>query len=114
MTKERIFSKKIIDTLLDYYYDNHVQNIQIKIEEESNGYWILFSGSTSEIPQDLNELVAGLDTPRDSSLETYYEELLGEAHYEQIASSNLGSLIDESEISYAAPFFTIKVFRQTK
>lgn len=69
-------------------------------------------GQTKDEPEGVLNLLELLNTPRDLSIESYYDELLGITHHEEEDYHLLGLMIDEAEINFDSPIFDIKVFRK--
>lgn len=110
--QERDKAKRIIDELLTYFFSNEVEDIRIGLDFTTEGFYIEIQGKTEVEPADILDLLDLLNTPRDSSLESYYDELLGATHHEEEDYHLLGLMIDEAEIIYDAPLLDIKVFRK--
>lgn len=110
--QERDKAKRIIDELLTYFFSNAIEEIQIKMDFTADGFTIDMQGNTDQEPENLLHLLELLNTPRDLSIEGYYDELLGITHHEEEDYHLLGLMIDEAEISFDAPHFEIKVFRK--
>lgn len=110
--QEREKAKRIVDELLTYFFSNNIEEIRIAMDFTSEGFYIDMQGKTEEEPENLLHLLDLLNTPRDLSIEGYYDELLGITHHEEEDYHLLGLMIDEAEISFDTPVFDIKVFRK--
>ncbi|MGX7148891.1 hypothetical protein [Enterococcus ureasiticus] len=110
--QERDKSKRIIDELLTYFFSNDIEEIRIGVDFTPEGFSIEIKGKTEEEPKNVLHLLELLNTPRDLSIESYYDELLGITHHEEEDYHLLGLMIDEAEITFDAPVFEIKVFRK--
>lgn len=110
--QERDKAKRIIDELLTYFFSNEIEDIRIGLDFTSEGFYIEIQGKIEEEPEDVLHLLDLLNTPRDLSIESYYDELLGATHHEEEDYHLLGLMIDEAEISFDAPTFDVKVFRK--
>lgn len=110
--QERDKAKRIVDELLTYFFSNDIEEIQIGLDFTSEGFSIKIQGKTEDEPKNVLHLLELLNTPRDLSIESYYDELLGITHHEEEDYHLLGLMIDEAEISFDAPIFEIKVFRK--
>lgn len=110
--QERDKAKRIVDELLTYFFSNDINEIRIGVDFTSEGFTIDMQGKTEEEPENVLHLLELLNTPRDLSIESYYDELLGITHHEEEDYHLLGLMIDEAEISFDAPIFEIKVFRK--
>ncbi|MBM7688706.1 hypothetical protein BCR24_08770 [Enterococcus ureilyticus] len=110
--QERDKAKRIIDELLTYFFSNDIEEIRIGVDFTLEGFYISIQGKTEQEPDNLLYLLELLNTPRDLSIESYYDELLGITHHEEEDYHLLGLMIDEAEISFDAPLFEIKVFRK--
>ncbi|MBO0423011.1 hypothetical protein [Enterococcus plantarum] len=110
--QERDKAKRIIDELLTYFFSNDIEEIRISVNFTSEGFSIAIQGNTEEEPENVLHLLDLLNTPRDLSIESYYDELLGITHHEEEDYHLLGLMIDDAEIIFDAPIFEIKVFRK--
>ncbi|MEI5992604.1 hypothetical protein [Candidatus Enterococcus mansonii] len=110
--QERDKAKRIIDELLTYFFSNDISEIKIELDFTAEGFSIEMQGYTEEEPENVMHLLELLNTPRDLSIEGYYDELLGITHHEEEDYHLLGLMIDEAEISFDSPTFDIKVFRK--
>ncbi|OJG68805.1 hypothetical protein RV09_GL000204 [Enterococcus moraviensis] len=97
---------------MTYFFSNDIKEIRIGVDFTSEGFTIDMQGKTEEEPENVLHLLELLNTPRDLSIESYYDELLGITHHEEEDYHLLGLMIDEAEISFDAPIFEIKVFRK--
>ncbi|MGM0217240.1 hypothetical protein [Enterococcus sp. AZ126] len=109
---ERDKAKRIVDELLTYFFSNDIVEIQIDVDFTPKGFSIKIRGKTAKEPENVLHLLELLNTPRDLSIESYYDELLGITHHEEEDYHLLGLMIDEAEISFDSPIFEIKVFRK--
>lgn len=109
---EKQQAKKIANELLDYFFLNSINEIKIAVDFTAEGLYIEIQGETNEQPADLEAFIAGLNAPRDLTLEEYSEQLMGSAHHDEGDYHLLGVMIDDSEIMYDAPVFDVKVFRK--
>ncbi|MBO0469298.1 hypothetical protein JZO66_01980 [Enterococcus sp. DIV0242_7C1] len=110
--QEREKAKRIIDELLTYFFSNDIEDIRIGLDFTSEGFYIEMQGQTKDEPEGVLNLLELLNTPRDLSIESYYDELLGITHHEEEDYHLLGLMIDEAEINFDSPIFDIKVFRK--
>jgi hypothetical protein len=110
--QEREKVKRIIDELLSYFFSNNIEDIRIGLDFTPEGFYIEMQGQTKEEPEGVLHLLELLNTPRDLSIESYYDELLGVTHHEEEDYHLLGLMIDEAEINFDSPIFDIKVFRK--
>ncbi|ELS0478115.1 hypothetical protein R4Y59_002731 [Enterococcus faecalis] len=110
--KETNKAKRIIDELLTYFFLNDIEKICINIDITPQGLFINMQGETKEKPKNLIRFLKLLNSPRDLSIENYYDELLGLNHHEEEDYHLLGLMIDEAEICFDAPVFSIKIFRK--
>ncbi|MBO0439075.1 hypothetical protein [Candidatus Enterococcus ikei] len=110
--QERDKAKRIVDELLTYFFSNDIEEIRISVDFTPEGFYIEIQGKTDDEPENVLHLLDLLNTPRDLSIESYYDELLGITHHEEEDYHLLGLMIDEAEISFDASIFTIKVFRK--
>ncbi|WP_086313181.1 hypothetical protein A5821_000728 [Enterococcus sp. 7F3_DIV0205] len=110
--QERDKAKRIVDELLTYFFSNGIEKIRIDVDFTSEGFYINIHGKTDKEPNNVLHLLELLNTPRDLSIESYYDELLGITHHEEEDYHLLGLMIDEAEISFVSPDFEIKVFRK--
>ncbi|EOL44291.1 hypothetical protein [Enterococcus caccae] len=110
--QERDKAKRIVDELLTYFFSNDIEEIHIDMNFTPEGFSIKIQGKTEEEPNNVLHLLELLNTPRDLSIECYYDELLGITHHEEEDYHLLGLMIDEAEISFDAPIFEINVFRK--
>ncbi|WP_207694968.1 hypothetical protein DOK67_0002725 [Enterococcus sp. DIV0212c] len=110
--QERDKAKRIVDELLTYFFSNDIEEIRIGVDFTPEGFYIEIQGKTDEEPENVLHLLNLLNTPRDLSIESYYDELLGITHHEEEDYHLLGLMIDEAEISFDTSIFTIKVFRK--
>lgn len=110
--QEKEKAKRIVDELLTYFFTNQINEIRIGLDFIPEGFYVEMQGKSETEPEDIWYLLELLNTPRDTSLEADYEELLGVTHHEEKDYLLLGSMIDEAEISYDSPIFDIKVFRK--
>ncbi|OJG86985.1 hypothetical protein RV15_GL002278 [Enterococcus silesiacus] len=97
---------------MTYFFSNDITKIQIGLDFTSEGFRIKIKGKTEEEPENVLHLLELLNTPRDLSIECYYDELLGITHHEEEDYHLLGLMIDEAEISFDSPDFEINVFRK--
>ncbi|WP_086347486.1 hypothetical protein [Candidatus Enterococcus clewellii] len=110
--QEREKAKRIIDELLTYFFSNDIEDIRIGLDFAEEGFYIEMQGKIDEEPSDVLHLLNLLNTPRDPSIESYYDELLGITHHEEEDYHLLGLMIDEAEITFDSSIFDIKVFRK--
>ncbi|MBP1045618.1 hypothetical protein I6N96_04960 [Enterococcus sp. BWM-S5] len=110
--QEREKAKRIIDELLTYFFSNDIEDIRIGLDFTDEGFYIEMQGKIDEEPTDVLHLLELLNTPRDPSIESYYDELLGITHHEEEDYHLLGLMIDEAEITFDSSIFDIKVFRK--
>ncbi|MBL1224441.1 hypothetical protein [Enterococcus sp. BWR-S5] len=110
--QEREKAKRIIDELLTYFFSNDIEDIRIGLDFVEEGFYIEMQGKIDEEPSDVLHLLELLNTPRDPSIESYYDELLGITHHEEEDYHLLGLMIDEAEITFDSSIFDIKVFRK--
>ncbi|MGM9902502.1 hypothetical protein A5844_000584 [Enterococcus sp. 10A9_DIV0425] len=109
---EKELSKRIIDEILSYFYAYDILEIRIGLEYTEEGLYMEFQGITDVPPTNLAMLADFLNTPRDPSMEIYYQELLGlPSHGEEIYRL-IGNMIDDVEIMYDQPVLNIKLFRR--
>lgn len=109
---EKELSKRIIDEFLTYLYSHDITEIRIGLDCTEEGLFVEIQGKIAEQPNDLSELAKLLDTPRDPSMDIYYQELLGSTSHDREDYHLLGSLIDDVEIMYDQPIINIKIFRK--
>ena len=109
---EKELSKRIIDEFLTYLYSHDRTEIRIGLDYTEEGLFVEIQGKIAEQPNDLSELAKLLDTPRDPSMDIYYQELLGSPSHDREDYHLLGSLIDDVEIMYDQPIINIKIFRK--
>lgn len=110
--QEREKAKRIVDELLTYFFTNGIEDIRLGLDFTTEGFYIEIQGQTDNEPEDVHHFLQLLNTPRDASIESYYDELLGIPHHEEEDYHLLGLMIDEAEISFDAPVFDVKVFRK--
>ncbi|MCB5955918.1 hypothetical protein [Enterococcus sp. CWB-B31] len=110
--QEREKAKRIIDELLTYFFSNNIDDIRIGLDFTEEGFYIEMQGKIDEEPDGVMDLLELLNTPRDTSIESYYDELLGISHHEEKDYRLLGLMIDEAEITFDSSIFDIKVFRK--
>ncbi|MFG5428344.1 hypothetical protein ACFJYZ_08305 [Enterococcus faecalis] len=96
---------------MTYFFSNDIEKIKISIDFSSEGCSINIKGETKEEPRNILYLLQLLNTPRNPSIESYYDELLGFTHHEEDYQL-LGLMIDDAEIIFDNPVFEIKVFRK--
>lgn len=101
-----------MDEFLTYLYSHDITEIRIGLDYTEDGLFIEVQGRIDEQPSDLSELAMLLDTPRDPSMDIYYQELLGSPSHDCEDYHLLGSLIDDVEIMYDQPIINIKIFRE--
>ncbi len=109
--KER--ARRIVDELLLYCFDSDINHIHLDIAYEKKQLMIQLQGTAQDRPSHIDEFFDMLNTPRNSGLEGYYDELLGghkETHNIQDFRL-LGMMIDQVELSYEKPIFKLKVIR---
>ncbi|OJG74331.1 hypothetical protein RV12_GL002678 [Enterococcus quebecensis] len=97
---------------MTYFFSNGIEKIRIDVDFTPDGFYIDMQGNTEDEPENVLHLLELLNTPRDLSIEGYYDELLGITHHEEEDYHLLGLMIDEAEIRFDAPVFEIKVFRK--
>jgi hypothetical protein len=108
---EKEISKRIVDELLTYFYSLDITDIRIGLDFSEEGFFAEFQGVCAEQPYGLDKFARILETPRDPSIDSYYQELLGNMHHVKEDYYLLGSLIDDIEIMYDQPQLNIKIFR---
>ena len=71
--REREKAKRIIDELLTYFFSNDIEDIRIGLDFTDEGFYIEMQGKIDQEPVGVLDLLELLNTPRDTSIESYYD-----------------------------------------
>ena len=110
--KER--ARRIVDEVVTYFLSHDCQKITSEMAFEAEGFKAVVEGPFPEQPSDLEHFIDMLNTPRDSTLENYYVELLGghQTIHEEKDYYLLGLMIDEAAIMYDEGQLIVELFRK--
>lgn len=110
--KER--ARRIVDEVVTYFLSHDCQKIISEMAFDAEGFKAVVQGQFPEQPSDLEHFIDMLNTPRDSTLENYYVELLGghQTIHEEKDYYLLGLMIDEASIMYEDEQLIVELYRK--
>lgn len=110
MSHNKMKTIKLASELMAFFFDRGINDINLKIELINGNSIICISGMVENLPSEIIEKTdTRLNTPRQTQVEEYYWELLGES--ESSGELSLaGMLTDKAEVTYKNDIFKIKLY----
>ncbi|HIY58029.1 MAG TPA: hypothetical protein H9829_07585 [Candidatus Tetragenococcus pullicola] len=110
---EKKRTRHIVNALLFYCLENDITSVQLDISYEETQLSLQLQGISKKLPANINEFLDLLNTPRDTSIEGYYDELLGSGKETLNAQDYrlLGMALDHVEMTYEDQSFQLNLTR---
>lgn len=103
---------RVLNELLHYYFDLHMEDISIEILQGKTESSLILSGYPSVVDRDeLKELSKKLNRPRQEELEDYYWNLVGSVDSSE-QMDLVSMLIDSANVELDKGKLTIQVYRR--
>lgn len=110
MMNENNKSVKMLEELINYFLSHQIKNLTMNLALEKDQTIIMVSGHCLQQPDDLDQIKASLNHPRQPEVEEYYWRLLGSS--KQTSQMHLlGALVDDGNIMYDDHVLTIELKR---
>lgn len=103
-------SIKLISELADFVFDAGAGEFVVNYKEEGQETKITIESNIKNLNPSYLETLEGLNTERQSEVEEYYWELVGESNTSQELTL-VGMMIDKAEYSYENDLLKITVYR---
>ncbi len=103
---------KLASELLGYCFGVGIHHMQMDIDSREDQLTVTVSGTTTkDIQNQIEDLRVQLNTPKETQVEEYYWELMGETvHADELTL--VGMIIDKAEVNYHDKHLEIRILKK--
>lgn len=105
--------KNIVSELLDYFLNENINDINVRVQLFEQETQITLTAQTTQLPENIDTIIHKINTTRHPEVEDYYDDLLG-IRDNQLDLEVLATVVDSAKVQFENNIMTFTVIRKIK